>query len=93
MKESSLFLITLFILLLSFLSFSPSTLTGRATQTIPSHTYDVNGDGVVDGEDASSIEQALDGWEMHYELTDVDGDGKTTHHDLVLLQSYLTSLE
>jgi|ETNmetMinimDraft_2_1059921.scaffolds.fasta_scaffold88968_2 hypothetical protein len=97
MQDRRIIIATTLILLVAFLSYNP-TLTGQyytaeviGEETILTARYDVNTDGVIDTEDVNAVKKALQGWESHYDNTDINVDGKTDQKDLDVLEEYLAN--
>ena len=94
MQEKTVIIATTLILIVSFLSYNPTVVGHYANQDvleqpILTQRYDVTSDGVIDAEDVAAVKKALQGWESHYDQTDINLDGKTDQQDLDVLEEYL----
>jgi len=84
MREKTVLLSTVLILLLGFFSYSEDY-TGKYYTPI-SEKCDINGDGDVDWEDIQSVQYVMDGWKTFKDRPDLNGDGLIDEKDLKLIE-------
>tara|TARA_Y100000310_G_scaffold1020_1_gene1431 strand:+ start:27947 stop:28240 length:294 start_codon:yes stop_codon:yes gene_type:complete len=97
MQDRRIIIATTLILLVSFLSYNP-TVVGQYSnteilreETILPARYDVTRDGIIDRTDINAVKKVLEGWESHYDHTDINLDGITDQKDLDVLEEYLAN--